>query len=184
MGFGVGSLGLRGGVLTLLHLREFFIDNLLVRIHLIIVMIRWTGLASWEFEFPFAGSLTSTFLVHLTFNLAELSSSASVGLTDYVQAAMLENIAVTFAVNLSPPNRRNQVGCARTGLGIQGTYSLSGHAGPAGVIAGVFSPCCIRPSTYLSCQALPQSGCPTILKILGNRAVTFGVNSSAVSPTW
>jgi len=25
--------------------REFFIDNLLVRIHFIIVMIRWTGLA-------------------------------------------------------------------------------------------------------------------------------------------
>jgi len=32
--------------------REFFIDNLLVRIHFIIVMIRWTGLAPWEFEFP------------------------------------------------------------------------------------------------------------------------------------
>jgi len=39
--------------------REFFIDNLLVRIHFIIVMIRWTGLAPWEFEFPFPGSLTS-----------------------------------------------------------------------------------------------------------------------------
>ena len=39
-----------------------FIDNLLVRIHFIIVMIRWTGLAPWEFEFPFPGSLTSTFL--------------------------------------------------------------------------------------------------------------------------
>ena len=42
--------------------REFFIDNLLVRIHFIIVMIRWTGLAPWEFEFSFPGSLTSTFL--------------------------------------------------------------------------------------------------------------------------
>jgi len=42
--------------------REFFIDNLLVRIHFIIVMIRWTGLAPWEVEFPFPGSLTSTFL--------------------------------------------------------------------------------------------------------------------------
>ena len=31
---------------------ESFIDNLLLRIHLIIVMIRWTGLAPWEFEFP------------------------------------------------------------------------------------------------------------------------------------
>ena len=42
--------------------REFFIDNLLVRIHFINVMIRWTGLAPWEFESPFPGSLTSTFL--------------------------------------------------------------------------------------------------------------------------
>jgi len=42
--------------------REFFVDNLLVRILLIIVMIRWTGLAPWEFEFFFPGSVTSTFL--------------------------------------------------------------------------------------------------------------------------
>jgi len=35
--------------------REFFIDNLPVRIHFIIVMIRWTGLAPWDFEFPFPG---------------------------------------------------------------------------------------------------------------------------------
>ena len=45
--------------------RDFFIDNLPVRIHFIIVMIRWTGLAPWEFEFPFPGSLTSTFLERL-----------------------------------------------------------------------------------------------------------------------
>jgi len=32
------------------------IDNLLVRIHFIIEMIWWTGLAPWEFEFPFPGS--------------------------------------------------------------------------------------------------------------------------------
>jgi len=32
--------------------REFFIDNLLVRIHFIIVVIRRTSLAPWEFEFP------------------------------------------------------------------------------------------------------------------------------------
>ena len=44
---------------------EFFIDNLLVRIHFIIVMMSWTGLAPCEFEFPFAGSLTSTFLVEI-----------------------------------------------------------------------------------------------------------------------
>jgi len=47
------------------RVREFFIENLLVRIHFIIMMIRWTGLAPWEFE-RFPGSLTSTFLdVHL-----------------------------------------------------------------------------------------------------------------------
>ena len=34
--------------------REFFIDNLLVRIHFIIVMIRWPGLAPWEFWIPFS----------------------------------------------------------------------------------------------------------------------------------
>ena len=45
--------------------REFFVDNLLVRIHFIIVMIRWTGLAPWEFEFHSPGSLTSTFLVQV-----------------------------------------------------------------------------------------------------------------------
>jgi len=39
-----------------------FIDSVLVRIHFIIVIIAWTGLAPWAFEFPFPGSLTSTFL--------------------------------------------------------------------------------------------------------------------------
>jgi len=51
---------------------EFFIGNLLVRIHFIIAMIRWTGLAPWEFEFHFPGSLTSTFLctlIHVFFAL-------------------------------------------------------------------------------------------------------------------
>jgi len=34
--------------LPVLREREFFIDNLLVRIHFIIEMIRWTGLAPWS----------------------------------------------------------------------------------------------------------------------------------------
>ena len=29
--------------------KEFFIDNLLVQIHFIRVMIRWSGLTPWEF---------------------------------------------------------------------------------------------------------------------------------------
>jgi len=41
-------------------------QNLRVRIHFIIEMIRWTGLAPWQFEFPLPGSLSSTFLVNPT----------------------------------------------------------------------------------------------------------------------
>ena len=41
---------------------ELYIDNLLARIHFVIVMISRTGLPPWQFEFPFPGSLTSTFL--------------------------------------------------------------------------------------------------------------------------
>jgi len=37
--------------------REFFIDNLLVRIRFTMVMIRWTGLAPWEFESLFQVAL-------------------------------------------------------------------------------------------------------------------------------
>ena len=53
----------RNAAATLLRLsavgpeREFVIDNLLVRNHFIIVMMRWTSLAPWGFEFPFPGSL-------------------------------------------------------------------------------------------------------------------------------
>jgi len=45
--------------------KEFFI---------IIEMIRWTSLASWEFEFPLPGSLTSTFLCRLDAINEELQS--------------------------------------------------------------------------------------------------------------
>ena len=41
---------------------EFSIDFLIVRNHFIIVMIRWTGLAPWEFDFTFLGSLISKFV--------------------------------------------------------------------------------------------------------------------------
>jgi len=43
--------------------REYFVENLMVRIQYIIVMIGWTGLAQLEVEFTFPGSLASTFLV-------------------------------------------------------------------------------------------------------------------------
>jgi len=48
--------------LSLIEVRELFIANLLIRVHFIIVMIRWTGLAPWEPAFHFPGSLTSTVL--------------------------------------------------------------------------------------------------------------------------
>ena len=51
---------------------SFFIDNLLVRIHFIIVMIRRTGLAPWVFESPVLYSLTSTFLFSTTHRAAEI----------------------------------------------------------------------------------------------------------------
>ena len=37
--------------------RGFFIDNLLVRIRFIIVMIKWTGLASWVLNILFQVAL-------------------------------------------------------------------------------------------------------------------------------
>ena len=45
-----------GAAVWLLPEREFFIDNLLARIHFIIVMIRWTVLAPWEFCHPGGGT--------------------------------------------------------------------------------------------------------------------------------
>ena len=54
-----------GGVVQAAEEEHDAPPHLLVRIHFIIVMIRWTGLAPWEFEFPFPGSLTSTFLQDL-----------------------------------------------------------------------------------------------------------------------
>jgi len=63
--------------------REFIIDNLLVRIHFIIVKIGWTGLAPREFEFPFPGSLISTFLAGA--DLIELEGVARVHHLDNAQ---------------------------------------------------------------------------------------------------
>jgi len=37
--------------------KEFLIGNLLERIHFVIEMIWWTGLAPWEFESPFQAAL-------------------------------------------------------------------------------------------------------------------------------
>ena len=52
---------------------EFFIDNLLVQIHLIIEMISVDRPCAMAFEFPFPGCLISTFLVSPTLSSKNLS---------------------------------------------------------------------------------------------------------------
>ena len=54
--------------------REFFIDNLLVRIRVIIGMIWWTGLAPSESGFPFPGSLISYTVEYDPFIKRQLAS--------------------------------------------------------------------------------------------------------------
>ena len=66
-----GGFRKSGAIGSLHRERELFIDNLLVRIHFIIEMIWWTGLAQWEFEFPFPGSLTSTFQTEIKIHTVE-----------------------------------------------------------------------------------------------------------------
>ena len=68
--------------------REFFIDSLLVRIHFIIVMVRWTGIAPWEFELPFPGSLPST----------SLEARESTRQTRCFQASMLRLVNLCLAL--------------------------------------------------------------------------------------
>ena len=80
--------------------RKFFIDNLLDRIHVIIVMIRWTGLAPWEFEFSFPGSLTSTSLV-LTRNLG--AGGARLG------AAAVQDRVLLPGTQYPEPDTRNMM---------------------------------------------------------------------------
>ena len=77
----------------------FFIDNVLVRIQLIIEMIWWTGLAPWEFEFPFPGSLASTFLPPRRMCFAERAGK-KINLFEVVclenGSRQKQNLALTF----------------------------------------------------------------------------------------
>ena len=54
-------------------------------------MIRWIGLAPWEFEFPFPGSLTSTFLMRERIRIIYVwrISSGQVFLIDFVYHSTL-----------------------------------------------------------------------------------------------
>jgi len=81
--------------------REFFIDNLLVRIHL----MRWTGLAPWEFEFPFQGSLTSTVLCSTTHchyrDTSLIRNSAPLGRHVRGQPRQIERVCLSPRVRVS-----------------------------------------------------------------------------------
>ena len=59
--------------------RDFFFDSLLVRVHFIVVMIRWPGLALWDFEFPLPGSRTSTFLGNVHARMLEVVARFETG---------------------------------------------------------------------------------------------------------
>jgi len=58
------------------------------------VMIRWTGLAPWEFEFPFPGSLTSTFLRQV--DKLKLSLPPHLDVTEIIGSKIIS--AAAFAV--------------------------------------------------------------------------------------
>ena len=60
-------------------------------------MIRWTGLAPWEFEFPFPGSLTATFL-----EVTGSDPDATSGATSSHRMYLL----TTFRTSTSPQNRQ------------------------------------------------------------------------------
>ena len=86
------------------EVRELFIDNPLVRIYFIIVMIRWTGLVPFEFEFPFPGSLTSTVLRFISLSpkrqtlIAEKLSNEYVGLTQFMSTLPQPGQALPSAI--------------------------------------------------------------------------------------
>jgi len=74
-------------------------------------MIRWTGLAPWEFEFPFPGSLTSSFLGEDAVRAVEGGNvrAQERGLSSSLLLSSLElsHTQSPCALNTSPP--RNQV---------------------------------------------------------------------------
>ena len=143
--------------------REFFIDNLLVRIHFIIVMIRWTGLAPWEFEFPFKAE-----------EVGARSNSRSSKLKRCIPVSQDHSIpGVAHGIQL----RKAQVAQVRTAQVAQTFNSrrLKSHKS-------------IVPSTSLSCGALQSA--PRLIRLEPSgvdltgrygpvQLRTFGVASSA-----
>ena len=67
-------------------------------------MVRWTGLAPWEFEFPFPGSLTSTFLALFPTLAVRLRPSLGIRLlqSPAQEATRPEYCRREFASGISP----------------------------------------------------------------------------------
>jgi len=75
----------------------------MVRIHFIIVKIKWTGLALWGFEIPVPGSLTSTFLVLFGCRVEWL------GVRVPLAAAMEEELRGAWDRTPPTPNRKQRM---------------------------------------------------------------------------
>jgi len=56
-------------------LQTLLLGAVQVRIHFIIVMIGWTGLAPWEFEIPFPDSFTRHVLQTLIFGAVQVQDN-------------------------------------------------------------------------------------------------------------
>ena len=88
--------------------REFFLDNLLVRIYFIVQIICWTVLAPLEFEFPFPGSLIPTFLrqvesvLEATAELGDLRKRFLVPPPLFLSLSLSLALALAHALSLSP----------------------------------------------------------------------------------
>ena len=79
------------------------IDNLLVRIDI----IWWTGLAPWQFEFPFPGSLMFTFLCGMQVKVSVSTTMAKMTETwDKLSGYAINEALATACL---PPARVSQV---------------------------------------------------------------------------
>ena len=115
--------------------RESCIANLLVRIHCIIVIIGWTGLAPWEFEISFPGSLISRTL-HVVIDFLWRSNRV-IFLRDLHRTSIhgkysVSSIFFTHSVSLKETTLLNHSRHARPPLkrGVCGTGAVSGNGLP------------------------------------------------------
>ena len=66
-------------------------------------MIRWTGLAPWEFEFPFPGSLTPTFLISNLKQVKNLKKGSTKVVPNSFQAHPAPQTLKGYLAHKKPP---------------------------------------------------------------------------------